>query len=92
MPRLCQICRHAKRTEIEHTLVSKTESQGDIAKQYRVSQSVLSRHYAHHVIKPGSGSPGLRSFVAEYRYLESALPAVSPELLVEIVQRHEVTE
>lgn len=44
MPRTCTICSHESRHEIDSALVSGTVSLRDIARQYRVSRTALSRH------------------------------------------------
>jgi hypothetical protein len=44
MPRVCTICGHVKRNEIDESLVSPGAVLRTIARQYRVSKDALSRH------------------------------------------------
>jgi hypothetical protein len=44
MPRVCTICGHPKRNEIDESLVSPGAVLRTIARQYRVSKDALSRH------------------------------------------------
>lgn len=48
MPRVCTICTHAERSEIDAALV-RGESFRHIAAQFRVSTTALQRHKAEHV-------------------------------------------
>ena len=51
MPRICTICSHLKRTEIDQVLVTGTGSNRGIASQYGVSQAAVDRHKAGHLTK-----------------------------------------
>ena len=46
---LCSICNHPDRTAIDKALVTRSASMRDIAGQYGVSRSALSRHKANHL-------------------------------------------
>jgi hypothetical protein len=52
MSRLCTVCSHARRTDIESDLIGGALSFRDIARQYRVSKDAVARHRADHL--PGS--------------------------------------
>ena len=47
--RTCSICNHPQRSEIDKALVTRSASMRDIAGQYGVSRSALSRHKANHL-------------------------------------------
>lgn len=51
MARACSVCEHPDRREIDRALVLGTVSIRDIAGQYRISRSALSRHKAAHIPK-----------------------------------------
>lgn len=46
---LCSICEHLNRAAIDKALVTRSASMRDIAGQYGVSRSALSRHKANHL-------------------------------------------
>lgn len=46
---LCSICNHPDRTAIDKALVTRSASMRDIAGQYGVSRSALSRHKSNHL-------------------------------------------
>ena len=48
MPRTCTICRHARREEIDTSLIER-QSFRDIAGQHKVSKSALVRHFDDHL-------------------------------------------
>ena len=47
MPRVCTICPHPRRAEIDQALVTGNAPLRDIARQYRVSKDSLARHRGH---------------------------------------------
>ena len=47
--RTCSICNHPERSEIDKALVTRSASMRDIAGQYGVSRSALSRHKSNHL-------------------------------------------
>ena len=49
MPRTCTVCSHPERREIDRTLVSRSASYRDIAGQYSVSKTAVSRHTKEHL-------------------------------------------
>jgi len=49
MARACSVCEHPDRRAIDRALVLGTDSIRDIAGQYRISRSALSRHKAAHI-------------------------------------------
>jgi predicted transcriptional regulator len=49
MPRVCTVCSHTERREIDRTLVSRSASYRDIAGHYGVSKTAVSRHTKEHL-------------------------------------------
>ena len=49
MPRVCTVCRHDERREIDRQLVSRAFSYRDIARQFGVSKDAVSRHVKEHL-------------------------------------------
>ncbi len=49
MPRVCTVCRHDERREIDRQLVSRASSYRDIARQFGVSKDAVSRHTKDHL-------------------------------------------
>jgi hypothetical protein len=47
--RVCTICTHEDRREIDRLLVARSESYRDIARQYAVSKDAVSRHTKEHL-------------------------------------------
>jgi transposase-like protein len=47
--RKCSVCNHPDRNEIDKALVTRSASMRDIAGQYGVSRSALSRHKSNHL-------------------------------------------
>jgi hypothetical protein len=49
MPRTCTVCTHPERREIDRALVARSASYRDIAGQYGVSRTAISRHTQEHL-------------------------------------------
>lgn len=49
MARVCSICEHPKRAAIDRALVTRSDSMRNIAEQFGVSTTALSRHKSGHI-------------------------------------------